>query len=86
MSLDESIPQSFTPLIIKGITVVLILIPPALPQAATIPPGFVCANIFVKAAPPTVSTTPSQIPFSSNLLSPSNSFLSIIFFAPKSFK
>ena len=68
------------------ITLVLILIPPALPHAATIPPGFVCANIFVKAAPPTVSTTPSQIPFSSNLLSPSNSFLSIIFFAPRSFK
>ena len=38
---EESIPQSFTPLIIKGITVVLILIPPALPHAATIPPGFV---------------------------------------------
>ena len=60
---DESIHHNFTPLIIKGITVVFIFIPPAFPQAATIPPGFVCANIFVKAAPPTVSTTPSQIPF-----------------------
>ena len=37
-------------------------------------------------APPTVSTTPSHIPFSNNLLSPSNSFLLIIFFAPKFFK
>ena len=79
-------PQSLTPLIINGITLVLIFIPPALPQAATIPPGFVCAKIFVNAEPPTVSTTPSQTPFSSNLLSPSNSFLSIIFFAPRSFR
>ena len=43
---DESIPQSFTPLMMKGITLVFIFIPPALPQAATIPPGLVCAKIF----------------------------------------
>jgi hypothetical protein len=71
---DESMPHNLTPLIIKGITFVLIFIPPAFPHAATIPPGFVCANIFVKAAPPTVSTTPSQTPFSKSLLSPSQSF------------
>ena len=59
---DESIPQIYT--YNKRHNVVLILIPPAFPHAATIPPGFVCANIFVKAAPPTVSTTPSQTPFS----------------------
>ena len=34
---EESIPHSLTPLIIKGITVVFIFIPPAFPQAATIP-------------------------------------------------
>ena len=37
---DESIPHNFTPLIIKGITVVFIFIPPAFPQDATIPFGF----------------------------------------------
>ena len=38
---DESMPHNFTPLIINGITDVLIFIPPALPHAATIPVGFV---------------------------------------------
>ena len=38
---DESIPHNFTPLIMKGITVVFIFIPPAFPQDATIPFGFV---------------------------------------------
>ena len=40
-TLTESTPQSFTPLIINGITVVFNLILDALPQAATIPLGFI---------------------------------------------
>ena len=36
---EESFPHNFTPLMMKGITDVFILIPPAFPQAATIPLG-----------------------------------------------
>jgi len=40
----------------------------ALPQAATIPPSFVCAKKFSKTLPPTVSTAPSHNPLSKGLV------------------
>ena len=79
-------PQSFTPLIIKGITVVFSLIFEAFPHAATIPLCFVWEITLAKIVPPTVSTTPSHSPLPNILGSPSKSFLSKMFFAPSFFK
>ena len=58
-AVTEFMPQSFTPLIIKGITVVFSLIPDAFPQAATIPASLTWDKTFDKTFPPTVSTAPS---------------------------
>ena len=66
-------------------TVVLSLIFAAFPHAATIPLCLVCEIALAKTTPPTVSTTPSHKPFPKTFGSISNSFLSIIFFAPNFF-
>ena len=81
-TLTESIPQSFTPLIMKGITVVFSFMLAAFPQAATIPFGFMCDKIFAKIFPPIVSTAPSYKPLSNGLESLSKSLDLITFFAP----
>ena len=75
-------PQSLTPLIIKGRTVVFNLISEAFPQAATIPESFVWASTFARIFPPTVSTAQSHNPLSNVLGSFSNSLLKIMFLAP----
>ena len=58
-----------------------LLVPLALPQTATIPFNLVCEIAFAKIFPPTVSTTPSQVPLPINLGSPSNSLRSNTVFA-----
>ena len=68
-TLTESIPQSYTPLLMTGITVVLSFILEAFPHAATIPFGLTCYKIFAKIFPPTVSTAPSYKPLSKGLAS-----------------
>ena len=58
----ESIPHNLIPRRINGITDVFSFIPPAFPQAATMPECFVWEITLANIVPPTVSTTPSHNP------------------------
>src|SRR5687768_6735040 len=63
----ESMPSSFTPRMMKGMTVVSSLLPPARPQAATLARYFICGRTAASVAPPTESIAPAQRSLSSGL-------------------
>ena len=61
----ESMPSSFTPRRIKGITVVWRSVPPVSPELAMQPCGIIVRVSHASVAPPTGSTAPAQLAFSS---------------------
>ena len=86
LQLAESIPQSFIPRNMKGITLVFNSFVLALPHTAIIPFELVCTIALAKILPPTVSTTPSHKPLSISFGSLSNSPRFITLLAPNDFK